>query len=170
MSPTSAFMSVASDRHRRDSSSSVAAVIIGLTLVSVAYGADTTIPWECSTYSGDAQTRCLNALIEDQGERLGKLEGQVQSQRSQMGKLQEQVDQSRAAAHAQQPLTGSPSATPAPGPYAYAYPPYAYPYGYRYPPGFGLGLNYGGPYFYGPRYWGPGYYGHWGHGGHGHHR
>ena len=171
MSTTSAFMSTASERHGLYSSSIWAAVIMGLTLASGASGADMTVPWECSNYNGEAQTRCLNALIEEQGERIGKLEGHIQSQQSQMGTLQEQVDrQSRAPANAQQPLNSSPPVTPAPAPYAYAYPPYAYPYGYTYPPGFGLGLNFGSPYFYGPRYWGPGYYGHGGHRGHGHHR
>jgi hypothetical protein len=170
MSTTSALISTASDRHWLHSSSILVALIIGLTLVSGAHGADTTVPWECSNYSGETQTRCLNALIEEQGDRIGKLEGQIQSQQSQMGTLQEQVDrQSRASANTQQPLSSSPPAMPAPIPYAYAYPPYAYPYGYTYPPGFGLGLNFGGP-FYGSRYWGPGYYGHWGHRGHGHHR
>ncbi|MDE3049671.1 MAG: hypothetical protein KGJ48_07190 [Nitrospirota bacterium] len=168
MSTTLALISTASDRHSLNSSSILAAVIIGLTFVSGAYGADTTVPWECSNYSGEAQTRCMNALIEEQRDRIGKLEGQIQSQQSQMGTLQDQVDrQSSASADAQQPPNSSPPATQAPGPYAYAYPPYAYPYGYAYPPGFGLGLYFGSPYFYGPRYWGPRYYGHWGHG---HHR
>ena len=127
---------------------------------------DSTIPWECSNYSGEAQTRCINALIEDQRNRIGKLEGELQSQQSQIQNLQEQANQqSRAAAPPAQSLA------PAPVPYAYVSPPYGYPFGYpyayAYPPGIGLGFYFGRPYSYGPRYWGPRYYGHWGHG---HHR
>ena len=121
-------------------------------------------PWECSNYSGEAQTRCINGLIDEQRNRIGQLEGQLRSQQSQLNTLQQQ---------SQMP---APTPTPAPSvavPYAYAPPPYGYPYGYAYaypyPPGIGLGLGFGGPYVYG--YWGPRYYGHWGgHWGHGHHR
>ena len=41
------------------------------------------VPWECSNYSGDAPTRCMNGLLEEQRKRIGHLEGQVQSQQSQ---------------------------------------------------------------------------------------
>src|SRR5215217_5320719 len=54
---------------------------------------DSNIPWECSNYSGEAQTRCINGLIEDQRNRIGKLEGELQSQQSQMRNLQDQANQ-----------------------------------------------------------------------------
>ena len=120
------------------------------------------VPWECSNYSGDAQTRCINGLLEEQRKRIGHLEGQVQSQQSQLNALQEQ-----AARPPQVPTPPAAPAPPPPVPYAYSYP-YGYPYGYGYyPPGIGLGLYFGSPYWYGRGYWGPRYYGHWGHG---HHR
>ena len=152
----------------RRSSTIFAAATIGLALLNASYAADTTVPWECSNYSGDAQTRCMQGLIEAQRDKIGKLEGEVQSQRSQMGTLQEQLDrQSRATADLQRQLDRPSTVVPAPSPYPYAYPyAYAYPYPYVYTPGIRFGLYfgspglYGGPYFYGPGYWG---YRHWGH-------
>jgi len=149
---------------RRWPSIVVAAAPLALTLFASVYAADTDVPWECSTYTGDAQTRCMHALIEAQREKIGKLEGQVQSQQSQMGTLQQQLDQhSRTTAELQRQLDRPPTVVPAPTPYTYAYPyayPYPYPYPYVYPPGIRFGLYFGGgPYFYGPG-WG---YRHWGH-------
>jgi len=147
---------------RRWPSIVVAAAPLALTLFASVYAADTDVPWECSTYTGDAQTRCMHALIEAQREKIGKLEGQVQSQQSQMGTLQQQLDQhSRTTAELQRQLDRPPTVVPAPTPYTYAYPyAYPYPYPYVYPPGIRFGLYFGGgPYFYGPG-WG---YRHWGH-------
>ena len=88
---------------------------MSLTLFNGTYASETTIPWECSNFSGDAQTRCIQGLIEAQQDKIGKLEGEVQSQRSQMGTLQEQVDrQSRATADLQRQLDPPPTLVPAP--------------------------------------------------------
>ena len=38
------------------------------------------VPWECSNYTDEAQTRCLNAFIERQQEQIAQLEGRVQAQ------------------------------------------------------------------------------------------
>ena len=131
-------------------------------LLPKAEASDPSVPWECSNYSGDAQTRCIHGMLEEQRNRIGQLEGQLQTQQSQLKALQDQA--------ARPPQVTTPPAAPAsppPVPYAYGYP-YGYPYGYGYyPPGIGLGFSFGGPYGYGHRLWGPQYYGHWGHG---HHR
>jgi hypothetical protein len=129
-----------------------------------AEASDPSVPWECSNYSGDAQTRCIQGMLEEQRNRIGQLEGQILTQQSQLKALQDQA--------ARPPQVTTPPAAPAsppPVPYAYGYGyPYGYPYGYGYyPPGIGLGFSFGGLYGYGHRYWGPQYYGHWGHG---HHR
>jgi hypothetical protein len=129
-----------------------------------AEASDPSVPWECSNYSGDAQTRCIQGMLEEQRNRIGQLEGQLLTQQSQLKALQDQA--------ARPPQVMTPPAAPAPPPpvpYAYGYGyPYGYPYGYGYyPPGVGLGFSFGGPYGYGHRFWGPQYYGHWGHG---HHR
>src|SRR5688572_26851833 len=55
-------------------------------------------PWECSGYNGNAHTRCLQAIIEVQQEKLAKLEGEVKSQQGSVNQLREQVDRQSAAA------------------------------------------------------------------------
>ena len=60
------------------------------------------VPWECSNYSGEAQTRCLNGFIEQQREQINKLEGQLQAQQETVGQLKGQVDQQAAATAALQ--------------------------------------------------------------------
>src|SRR5215475_6530826 len=124
--------------------------LIGIALFFLsAHAANQQVPWECSNYSGDAQTRCLNAFIEQQREQIGKLEGQLQTQQDMMGQLRGQADrQAAATAQLQQQLAQPPVAnTVVPVPYAY---PYAYP-----PVGIGL-------YFGRPRLYGPGFYGYYG--------
>lgn len=117
--------------------------------------------WECSTYEGDAQTRCLNMFIELQREEIGKLKGQLQAQQGTVEQLKQQSDrQAAATADMQRQIAAPPTIIPA-APYS--------AYTYVYPPAIGLGLYlgspgfYGYPYYYRPRiYWGPRYYRHWG--------
>ncbi|HJT22673.1 MAG TPA: hypothetical protein VJ746_19530 [Nitrospira sp.] len=121
------------------------------------------VPWECSNYSEEAQTRCINGFIEHQREQIQKLEGQLQAQHEEVGRLKNQLDrQAASTANPQQQLSQPPATTVVPAPYAYT--PYAYTYAYP-PVGLGLYLGrpwiYGPPYFYHP-YWGPRFYGHWG--------
>jgi septal ring factor EnvC (AmiA/AmiB activator) len=130
----------------------------GMVLFTVSsHAASPQVPWECSNYGEEAQTRCLNAFIEHQREQIDKLEGELQAQRETVGQLKGQIDrQSGATADLQQQLSQSPT-TVVPTPYAYTY---AYP-----PVGLGLYLGrpwiYGPPYYYHP-YWGPRFYGRWG--------
>jgi hypothetical protein len=128
--------------------------VFGVTVIGVGlfalplHAASPQVPWECSNYSDEAQTRCLNAFIEKQAEQIGKLEGQLQAQQDMVGQLKGQVD--RQAATAQQQSTPPPVTTtivPAP---------FAYPYTYAYPP-LGIGVYLGRPWIYGPGYYG--YYG-----------
>lgn len=118
------------------------------------------VPWECSNYSDEAQTRCLNAFIDQQREQIGKLEGQLHAQQEAVGQLKGQIDrQAAATADVQRQLSQRPTTAVVPAPYGltYAYPPV------------GLGLYLGGPWIYGPPYygygrvfWGPRYHGRWG--------
>jgi hypothetical protein len=120
------------------------------------------VPWECSNYKEDAQTRCVNALIEAQQKRIAELEGKLQAQEGTVSQLKSQLDrQSTTTAELQRQLTERPTTSVIPVPYAYGYP-------------FGLGLGFGlhfgnsglnaSPY-YGPYYrpfWGHRHYGYWG--------
>ncbi len=82
-------------------------------------------PWECSGYNGNAHTRCLQAIIEVQQEKLAKLEGEVKSQQGSVNQLREQVDrQSAAAADLQRQLSDTSRAAAAAPPFQfYSYPP-----------------------------------------------
>jgi hypothetical protein len=131
------------------------AVMTAMNAVShVQEAAAAQVPWECSNYTDEAQTRCLNAFIERQQEQIGQLEGRLQSQQEMVGQLRGQIDRQNAAL-AQQPPPQPPVAT------AVVPAPYLYPYGYAYPP-VGFGLYLGRPWigpgvygYYGRPYWGP---------------
>jgi hypothetical protein len=134
-------------------------VVAGVILWSIAaHAGSAQVPWECSNYSEEAQTRCLNAFIEHQREQIGKLEGQLQAQHETVNQLKGQVDrQAAASADLQQQLSQRPSTAVVPAPYVYSY---------AYPP-VGLGLYLGRPWIYGPPYYyhpfyGPRFYGRWG--------
>jgi len=119
-----------------------------------AEAANAPVPWECSNYTDDAQTRCLNAFIERQQEQIGQLEGRLQAQQELMGQLKSQVDRQNAATtqlQRSQPPVTSVIVPPSP----------LYPYAYAYPP-VGIGLYLGRPWmgpgfygYYGRPYWGP---------------
>ena len=119
------------------------------------------VPWECSTYEGEAQTRCLNTFIELQREEIRKLKAQLQAQQGAVEQLKQQSDrQAAATADMQRQLATPPTIVPS-VPYS--------AYTYVYPPAVGLGLYlgrsgyYGYPYYYGPHiYWGPRHYRYWG--------
>lgn len=118
------------------------------------------IPWECSNYTGDAQTRCVNAFMEAQQKKIAELEGKLQAQEGTVGQLKNQLDrQATATADLQRQLTERPSTSIVPLPYSY-------PYSYGYPLGLGFGLQFGGAGIYAsPFYrphWGHRHYGYWG--------
>ncbi len=137
-----------------------AGAVAGMMLwIATAHASGPQVPWECSNYSEEAQTRCLNAFIEQQRDQISKLEGQLQAQQETVNQLKGQVDrQAAASADLQRELSQRPSTTTiVPTPYAYSY---------AYPP-IGLGLYIGRPWIYGPPYyyhpyWGPRFYGRWG--------
>jgi hypothetical protein len=136
-------------------------LILGLAVMVVPLGhlaaeaANPQIPWECSHYTDEAQTRCLNAFIERQQAQIGQLEDRLQRQQDLVGQLKGQVEQETAVtAQLQQQLAPPPVTTVVPQPYVY-------PYFYAYPP-VGLGIYMGRPWigpgfygYYGRPYWGP---------------
>ena len=120
------------------------------------------VPWECSNYTGDAQTRCVNAFIEAQQKKIADLEGKLQAQQNAVSQLKSQLDrQTTAATDLQRQLAERPITNIVPIPYSY-------PYSYGYPLGLGLGfgLQFGGAGIYASPsyrpYWGHRHYGYWG--------
>jgi hypothetical protein len=150
--------------------SSSSAFAVHLSLVSLAalgmilgglpaQAAGPQVPWECSNYTDEAQTRCLNAFIERQQAEIAQLEGRVQAQQDLVGQLKGQVDRQTAATAQLQQQLSQPPVTTAIVPPLYVSP-YAYPYP-AYPP-VGIGLYLGRPWgvpgfygYYGRPYWGP---------------
>jgi hypothetical protein len=132
-----------------------------LLAAGMAHAENQQVPWECSTYEGEAQTRCVNTFIELQREEIGKLKGQLQAQQSILEQLKQQSDrQATTTEGMQRQIAAPPTIIPA-VPYS--------AYAYVYPPAIGLGLYLGRPgfyrypYYYRPHiYWGPRYYRRWG--------
>ena len=121
------------------------------------HAADSSRPWECSNYTGDAHTRCLQAFIEIQREKISKLEAEVQLQQSTVGQLKDQADrQSAMTADLQRQMSEQSSSVST---YGYIAPGLLYGY-----PSVGFGLYLGRPWLYGspfygrPYAWGPRYY------------
>jgi hypothetical protein len=159
---------MASSLFRRNRSAGFTAVmgVIFVCSGGIVLAAESTGPWECSGYNGDAHTRCLQAYIEVQREKISTLEGELKLQQGSVNQLKEQADrQSTATANLQRQLSEtSRAATAAPSFQFYSYPPagvglyfgspWYYGSSYFYRPYFGPRL------FFGPRYFGPRYFRH----------
>ena len=145
----------------------IVSMAIGLSAALFAlpvHAAESSGPWECSNYTGDAHTRCLQAFIEIQREKISKLEAEVHSQQSTAGQLKDQADrQSAMTADLQRQMSEQSSSVST---YNYISPGLLYGY-----PSVGFGLYLGRPWMYGspfyarPYAWGPRfyrpYYGRW---------
>jgi len=151
--------------HSRLLQRTIATASLVLALAASPSGAETLqVPWECSNYEGDAQTRCVNAFLEAQQKKIAELEGKLQAQQTTVGQLKDQLDrQASATSDLQRRLAERPTMNVIP---------YSYPYGYAYPPtlglGFGLGFQFGNAGFYADPYysrpfWGHRHFGYWGH-------
>src|SRR5689334_5386573 len=89
---------------------------------SIAEAETLQVPWECSNYTGDAQTRCVNAFIEAQQKKIAELEGKLQAQEGAVGQLKSQLDrQATTTADLQRQLAERPSTSIVPIPYSYPY-------------------------------------------------
>lgn len=133
-------------------------ILYGSALIGIpAFASNESIPWECSNYSPEAQTRCLNGLIEQQRAEISKLRDQLQAHQDTVGQMKSEIEKQAAATAAmQQQLAQRPPTTVIQPPFTYSY---AYP-----PIGFGIYLGrpwvYGRPYYgYGRYFWGPRFYG-----------
>ena len=137
----------------------IGAVGIGMVLAGLpAQASESQTPWECSSYTGDAHTRCLEGFAESQRDQIAALQGKLQAQQETVKLLKDQLDrQATANTELQRQLVRPPSVVQVVPP-LYAY------------PSVGLGLYlgspwiYGSPLFYRPHVFVPHYYGlgHWG--------
>ena len=149
--------------HRRESSRKTAglwpqrligAIGIGMVLAGLpAHASESQTPWECSSYTGDAHTRCLEAFVESQRDQIAALQGKMQAQQETVNHLTDQLDRQTSTSADLQRQLAQPSAVVQAVPPLYAYPPV----------GLGLYLGrpwiYGPPFFYSPYVYGPRYYG-----------
>ena len=124
-----------------------------------AQASESLTPWECSSYTSDAHTRCVAAFAELQRDQIAALQEKMKTQEETVTRLKGQLDrQASTSADLQRQLAQRPAVVQA------APPIYTYP-----SVGFGLYLGspwiYGPPYYYPPFFYGPRYYGssHWGH-------
>jgi uncharacterized coiled-coil protein SlyX len=120
----------------------IAAIGIGLLLAGLpAYAGESQTPWECSNYSGEAHTRCLEVFVETQRDQIAALQGKVQAQQEIANQLKAQLDrQASSNADLQRRLAQPPAVVQ-------AIPPF---YGYPSVPSVGLGFSFGSPWNYGP--------------------
>jgi hypothetical protein len=135
---------------------SVLACVIGVWFFmnnQYARAQDSNVPWECSEYSGEAQTRCMKTLLELQQDKIAKLEERLKAQEGTVNELKNKMDRQEDLARRE--ARSDKQYPPYP---AFAYAPH---YGYApfTPP---LGIYLGTPwrypryyYGYGPGFWGP---------------
>jgi len=112
-------------------------------------------PWECSTFVGEAQDRCIRTFVELQQEKIVKLEKDLEVQQQAVLQLQQQVSQpASATGDLERQLTHKPSLWYGP-PSVHVYPPLGLSLR------FGQNRFWGGSLFYGrPPYFSPQWYGH----------
>ncbi|MCP9470309.1 MAG: hypothetical protein NNA31_09965 [Nitrospira sp.] len=118
------------------------------------------VPWECSSYTGVAQARCINTLNELQREKIAQLEDQLRTQQATVNRLKTQIDRQEAATDAlQRQVADRPAIQFAP----ILYPPLPV---VTFQPHAGFWLSLGHSWAFGPPYsyrpwWGPRYYRSW---------
>jgi hypothetical protein len=134
----------------------IGAIGLGIVLAGLpAHANESQTLWECSNYTGDAHTRCLEAFAQTRQNQIAELQGKVQAQQETINSLKAQADrQASANADLQRQLARPPAVVQAVPPF------------YTYPPvGLGLSLNfgspgiYGAPFYYPPFAFGPPFYG-----------
>ncbi len=133
----------------------IGAIGVGVALAGLpAQASESQTPWECSSYTGAAHTRCLESFVESQRDQIATLQGKMQAQQETVNHMKDQIDRQASASADLQRQVAQPPAVVQGIPPLYAYPPV------------GLGLYLGRPWMYGPPYYfyrpyvyGPRYYG-----------
>ena len=132
----------------------IGAIGVGMVLAGLpAHASESQTPWECSSYTGDTHTRCVEAFAEVQRDQIAALQGKIRAQQETVNLLNNQLDRQASANADLQRQLARPPAVVQTVPPLYAYPPV----------GFGLYLGspwiYGPPYYYPPFFYGLRYYG-----------
>ena len=130
------------------------AIGIGMVLAGLpARASEPQAPWECSSYTGDAHTRCVETFAELQRDQVTALQEKVQAQQDSINRLTNQLDRQASTNADLQRQLARPPAVVQTAPLFYASPPVR----------FGLYLGspwiYGSPYYYPPFFYGLRYYG-----------
>lgn len=138
----------------------IGAIGLGIVLAGLPAQADEShTPWECSSYTGDAHTRCVETFAEWQRDQITALQGKLQAQQETLNLLKGQLDrQASTTAELQRQLARPPIVVQTLPP-LYTY------------PSVGLSFSLGSPWIYGPPFFdrpyifGPRYYGsrYWSH-------
>jgi len=127
---------------------------IGMVLAGLpAQASESQTPWECSSYTGDAHTRCVEAFAESQRDQIAALQGKVQAQQETVNFLKDQLDRQASASAALQRQLAQPPSVVQVVPPLYAYPPVGLSFS------FGRPWIYGSPFFSLPYVYGPHFYG-----------
>jgi uncharacterized coiled-coil protein SlyX len=112
---------------------------MGLSLAWLpAQAGESQIPWECSSYTGDAQTRCVEGFAESQRNQIATLQGTLRAQQETVNILKDQLDRQTSTSTALQRQLAQPPAIVQTTPPLYAY------------PLLGLSLYLGSSWIYGP--------------------
>jgi hypothetical protein len=124
-----------------------------------AQASESQTPWECSSYTGDAHTRCVEAFADSQRDQIAALQGKVQAQQETVNFLKAQLDHQASTSAALQRQLAQPPSVVQVVPPLYAYPPVGLSFS------FGRPWIYGSPFFslpyvYGPHFYGPRHRGH----------
>ncbi len=101
--------------------------------------------WECSSYTGNAHTRCLEGFAESQRDQIAALQGKLQAQQETVKLLKDQLDRQASASAELQRQLAQPPALVQSVPSLYTY------------PSVGLGLYLGSPWIYGSSLYYPPY-------------
>jgi uncharacterized coiled-coil protein SlyX len=112
---------------------------IGIALAWLpAQAGESQIPWECSSYTGDAQTRCVEGFAESQRNQIATLQGTLRAQQETVNILKDQLDRQTSTSTALQRQLAQPPAIVQTIPPLYTY------------PLLGLSLYLGSSWIYGP--------------------
>jgi len=120
------------------------------------------IPWECTGFAGEAQSRCVRTFADLQQEKIATLERDLEVQQRTVQQLQNQVArQASATVDLERKLTRKRSRWYS-SPFVQIYPPLGLTLRFGRDTFFGGSLFYGSSHYYGPRLYGHGHR-------HGHH-